>query len=193
MGSIAPIREGSSRVSGRVSGAVIGIRDVTNDRMLESQYQQVRHLAALQRLAGGIAHNLNSVLPMVSGYTESLLQSLDSSDPHLRDVKMIEEAAEKASVLTRQLLAFSRRQRTQPELLDLNDTIESLKQVLEHCVGAHIQIEMKLEPQISSIEADPLHIEQIVMSLVFECAGCDVAGRASRHHHVARSPGQCHR
>src|SRR6202011_1477233 len=155
IGSIAPIREGPSRVT----GSVIAFRDVTTDRTLESQYQQIRHLEALQRLAGGVAHNMNSVLTVISGYAESLLRSFDEPDPRFRDLKMIETAGERAGAFTRQLIAFSRNQPAQPALLDLNEQIASLEQVLTHSAGPQVQIELKLEPGLGKVEADPLHLE----------------------------------
>jgi two-component system cell cycle sensor histidine kinase/response regulator CckA len=162
IGSISPIREGPSRVS----GAVIAFRDVTTDRTVETQYRQVRHREALQRLAGGVAHNLNSVLAVIAGYTESLIRSFDARDPRYRDVKMIESAEERAGALTRQLIAFSRQQTAQPALLDLNEQIVSLQQVLKPSAGPQVQIELKLEPELGKVEADPLQLEQIIVALV---------------------------
>lgn len=162
IGSIAPIRDSS----GRVSGAVIAFHDVTSQQTLETEYQRVRHLESLQRLAGGIAHNLTGVVSIVSGYAEALLQSMERSDPHFRDVKMIEKAGDHAALLARQLHSFSRRQQAQPQRLDVNRQISNMDPILKHSVGDHIKIELKLEPRLAAIDADPSHLEQIIMSLV---------------------------
>ena len=162
IGSIAPIQDGS----GRVSGAVIAFHDVTSEQTLEIEYQRVRHLESLQRLAGGIAHNLTGVVSIVSGYAEALLQSMQESDPHFRDVKMIENAGDRAAVLARQLHSFSKRQQSQPRRLDLNEQIANMDSILKHSVGDQMNIELKLGTRLGAIEADPSHLEQIIMSLV---------------------------
>ena len=162
MGSIAPIRDGSNRVS----GAVIAFNDVTSFHGIETDYQRVRRLESLQRLAGGIAHNLTDIVSTVSGYAESLLGSIEPSDPRFRDVKMIEKAGERASELTRHLQGFSRNQQCRPRLLDLNQHIAIMEPILRDSLGGDVQIELNLEPGLSGIEADPSHLEEVIMSLV---------------------------
>lgn len=162
VGSVSPIRDGPNRVS----GAVITFRDVTADRTVETQFRHVRHLQGLQRLAGAVAHNLNGVLTIISGYTEALIHSLDPADPRHRDVQMIESAGERAGVLTRQLIAFSRQQPLQPALLDINEHMASLEPVLTPSPGPLVDFQMKLEPGLGQVEADPSHLDQIVVALV---------------------------
>ena len=162
MGSIAPIWDGANRVS----GAVIAFNDVTSHHGLETEYQRVRRLESLQWLAGGIAHNLTDIVSTVSGYAEALLRSLEPSDPRFKDVKTIEKAGDRASVLTRHLNSFSRRQPGRPRLLDLNRHIAVMERIMKDSVGGAVQIELKLEPGLSGIEADPSHLDEIVMSLV---------------------------
>lgn len=162
IGSIAPIRDGA----GRVSGTVIAFHDVSSQNTLETEYRHVRQLESLQRLAGGIAHNLNDVVSIISGYAESLVQSMEVSDPRFRDVKMIEKAGDRAAVLTRQLHSFSRRQQAQPRPVDLNQQIAHMESILKHCAGGNVSMELDLEPHLKLIEADPSHVEQIVVSLV---------------------------
>ncbi|MGI8743370.1 MAG: response regulator [Bryobacteraceae bacterium] len=161
IGSIAPIKDSC----GRVSGAVVAFRDITGHRSSENEYHRVRHLESLQRLAGDVAHTMNNVVTLISGYTESLLRSLDRSSPPFRDAQMIEKANNRALALTRQLLGFSRRQPAQAELIQVNQEILNLEQMLRHSVGPLVDIHLELAPQLSSIEADPSHLEQIVMAL----------------------------
>src|SRR5260370_28897547 len=110
------------------------IVDITERKQLETQLQQARRMEAIGRLAGGIAHDFNNLLTIIKGYAELALKRPKISPELHTDIERIEDAAERASTLVRQLLAFSRRQVLQPKLLDLNSIVLGLDKLLRHLV-----------------------------------------------------------
>ena len=156
-----------------VGGVVINSRDVTDRRhaeeaLIESQQQllQAQKMEAVGRLAGGIAHDFNNLLTAIKGFTELLLLDFEERDPRRGFAAEIQGAATRAAGLTRQLLAFSRRQVLQPEVLDLNTTVSEMEKMLRRLVGENLRMTTSLDPDLGCVKADPGQIEQVVMNLV---------------------------
>jgi len=142
------------------------IIDITDKKQLEGQLQQSRRMEAVGRLAGGIAHDFNNLLTVIKGYTELALIRAKGL-PELRsDVERIEDAAERAAGLVRQLLAFSRRQVMQPKVLDLNGIVVGLDKLLRRLMDEDIEMMTVANDGIGAIKADPGQIEQVIMNLV---------------------------
>ena len=160
-GSIAPIAAHASEAS----GAVFAFRDQTELQRLERQYQRTRHLEALQTMAGGVAHNLNNTLMIISGYGEALIRHFPEDHPGLRDVRMIQKSTERASAFTHQLLSFSRRLPADPTVLSVNEIVTDSEHMLRHVLGEGIEMVLNLDPGIGKIEMDSGHLQQVLMSL----------------------------
>jgi signal transduction histidine kinase/ActR/RegA family two-component response regulator len=133
---------------------------------LEAQFLQAQKMEAVGRLAGGIAHDFNNLLTVISSYSSMALESLRPQDPLHADMKEIRGAAERAARLTRQLLAFSRKQVMRPELLDLTSMARDMERMLQRLIGEDVTLELKLEPELGIVSADPGQIEQVIMNLV---------------------------
>ena len=151
------------------NGVPVGVqgiaRDVTERKQLEAQFRQSQKMEAIGQLAGGIAHDFNNLLTAITGYSELTLRRLQSEDPLRRNIEEIKKAGDRAASLTRQLLAFSRKQVLQPQVLDLNSIISDLEKMLSRLIGEDVNLRTSLEPQIGSIKADPGQIEQVIMNL----------------------------
>ncbi len=142
--------------------------DITHRRALEEQLRQSQKMEAIGRLAGGVAHDFNNILTIIAGYSELLLHRHldDEHTPQRRDVEQIEKAAYRASSLTRQLLAFSRQQVLEPQVLELKEIIKDMGKMLPRLIGEDIELVTLLTPDPIYVEADPGQIEQVVMNLV---------------------------
>jgi two-component system cell cycle sensor histidine kinase/response regulator CckA len=147
--------------------------DITARKSAENQLLQAQKLESIGRLAGGIAHDFNNVLFAIKGYAELLAEDLsperrDRLDPEdsLQSVKAITDAATRAASLTAQLLAFSRRQVVRPEVLELNDAIESVEPLLRRLIGAHVRLVVRPGPRTGRIRADHGQLDQILVNLV---------------------------
>jgi len=160
--SVSPIQDSC----GCVHGAVLLLRDITHIRRMEEQYQRARHLEGMQRLAEGLAHNLNNLVTVIAGYSEALVHSLPDSAPEHRNAALIRAASDDAGALIRKILSFSRYQPAQARRLDLNSIVTSVEQVLASKLGVGIIVEKSLDPDLCEIESDPGHVEQIVMTLL---------------------------
>jgi PAS domain S-box-containing protein len=148
------------------NGLSVYIQDVTMRKLLEERSQQSQRLEALGRLAGEVAHDFNNLLTIIGGYSQIALESIDKSQGALRhDVEIVAEAASRASTLTRQLLAFGRRQVVQPRVLDLNRLITKTARMLKRMIRADIDLRLLLRPDLGRVKADPGQIEQVVMNL----------------------------
>jgi PAS domain S-box-containing protein len=146
---------------------IIGIgADVTERRELEDQLRQSQKLEAIGQLAGGVAHDFNNMLTIIIGYSDLLLRGLGQNEPMRLKVEEIKKAGERASSLTRQLLAFSRKQVLQPKVLQLNSVVTGVDKMLRRLIGEDIELLTVLATELGSIEADPGQIEQVIMNLV---------------------------
>jgi signal transduction histidine kinase len=140
-------------------------RDVTDQRHLEEQLRQAQKMEAVGQLAGGIAHDFNNLLTAILGNTQLLLRDLPPGDVKRGDVEEIRKASERAAALTRQLLAYSRRQMLQPEVLDLNVVVAEMDKMLRRLIGEHIALVTVLAPDLGRVRADPNQIEQVIVNL----------------------------
>ena len=131
----------------------------------EAEMRQTHKMEAIGRLAGGVAHDFNNVLTAIFGYADLLLDQIPADDSRHGDVQEIRRAAERAAALTRQLLAFSRKQMIQPRVLSLNEVVESLQMLLARLVGEDITVELDTAGDLWSVQADPGQIEQVLMNL----------------------------
>ena len=131
----------------------------------EQQLRQAHKMEAIGRLAGGIAHDFNNVLTAIFGYSDLLLEQMTEDDPKRGDVQEIRRSAERAAALTRQLLAFSRKQVLQPKVIDLNAVVGSIDRMLARMVGEDVQIVFRPEPGLWPVKADPGQIEQVLVNL----------------------------
>jgi two-component system, cell cycle sensor histidine kinase and response regulator CckA len=149
-------------------GQAIGVeaicRDISERKLLEERLRQSQRLEAVGQLAGGIAHDFNNLLTVISGYTEALRSRNDSSDR--TELAQIAAAADRAAALTRQLLAFSRRQVLQPKVIDLNEIVAGLSPMLTRLIGEQVELVDSLADHLEPVLADPGQIEQVLMNLV---------------------------
>ena len=146
---------------------IVGIsRDITEYKRLQTQFLQSQKMEAIGVLAGGVAHDFNNLLNVINGYSELMLEKLDPDNPIYSDLKQIKEAGQHAASLTSQLLAFSRKQILQPEILDLNTTISEMSSMLRRVIGEDIEIGTSMQPGLGLVNADPGQIQQIIMNLV---------------------------
>lgn len=136
---------------------------------VEEKLRQSQKLEALGRLAGGVAHDFNNLLTAILIYSEILLEALDPNDPMRKQIEEISKAGDRASSLTRQLLAFSRKQRLQPKAINLNSVIEEMRDMLRRLIGEDIDLVTTLDPELSNVKADPGQIEQVIMNLALNC------------------------
>ncbi|MGN6392474.1 MAG: PAS domain S-box protein [Gemmatimonadales bacterium] len=142
------------------------VLDLTERRRTEEQLQEGLRLEAVGRLAGGIAHDLNNMLAAIMGFGDLLARSFDPGDPRAADVEQISRAATRSASLTRQLLAFARRELIQPRPLDLNAVIQHVQAMLPPVLGENVALELRLGADLGVVYADARQIEQIVMNLV---------------------------
>ena len=140
-------------------------RDVTDQRHLEEQFRQSQKMEAVGQLAGGIAHDFNNLLTAILGNTQLLLRELPPGDSKRGDVEEIRKASERAASLTRQLLAYSRRQMLQPVVLDLNVVVSEMDKLLRRLIGEHIALVTVLAPDLGRVKADPNQLEQVIVNL----------------------------
>jgi PAS domain S-box-containing protein len=140
--------------------------DITERKRTEERLQEVLRLEAIGRLAGGIAHDLNNMLVAILGFSDMLAQSMGMNDPRLEDVRQISQAAARSADLTRQLLAFARRELIRPRRLDLNGVVRYAGGILRPVLGENIGLVLQLSSTVGTIHADPGRVEQILMNLV---------------------------
>ena len=134
-------------------------------RKSQDQLRQSQKMEAVGKLAGGIAHDFNNLLSVITGYSEILLLRLEGRDPMRREIGEIHKAGERAASLTRQLLAFSRRQVLKPKRLRMNEVVENIGNMLRRLIGEHIEFVTEAQEDLWSVRADPSQIEQILMNL----------------------------
>jgi PAS domain S-box-containing protein len=139
--------------------------DVTERRQLEAQLRQAQKMEAVGRLAGGVAHDFNNLLTVIKASTGFLLEDLDPADPRREDARHIAAAADRAAGLTRQLLAFSRKQILEPRMLDVNSVVSNLRPMLARLIGEDISVEVTLAESAGSVMADVGQLEQVLINL----------------------------
>jgi PAS domain S-box-containing protein len=150
---------------GQFEGLMCLAQDVSERRRLELQFRQAQKMEAVGRLAGGIAHDFNNLMTVVTGYSEFVLKGVANDSPIRPDVEEIKKAGQRAAALTRQLLAFSRKQVHSPELLNLSDVVANIKNMLQRLIGENIELVTVSRRSLRSVEADPGQIEQIIVNL----------------------------
>ena len=170
------VRKDGTPLVARISGRSIAdgkkgntfeifMEDITETRTLEQQLRQAQKMEAIGRLAGGIAHDFNNILMVISGYSEFLLERV-GFDPQLRaPAQEISNATQRATSLTRQLLAFSRKQMLAPKILDLNEVVTENLKMLTRMIGEDIDLVMVPSSSIGAIRVDPGQIDQVIMNL----------------------------
>jgi signal transduction histidine kinase/CheY-like chemotaxis protein len=151
---------------GRKLGAVLSAIDVTGMKQLEEQLRMAQKMEAVGRLAGGVAHDFNNLLNVILGYSDLCLGEVEAGNPLHAKLEQIRKAAERAAALTRQLLAFSRKQVIKPTVLDLNNLLGELDKMLHRLLGEDIELVLEPAADLGRVKADPGQIEQIVMNLV---------------------------
>jgi PAS domain S-box-containing protein len=139
--------------------------DVTERKLLEAQLRQSQKMEAVGQLAGGVAHDFNNLLGVIIGYADMLIEELEEKDPRARKADAILRAAQRAANLTRQLLAFSRKQVLLPKVLDLNHVVADIQGLLGRLIGEHIILQTTCDPHLGHVRADPGQIEQVIMNL----------------------------
>ncbi len=153
-------------VGATVVGATGVIVDLTTQRETEEQLRAAQRMEAVGRLAGGVAHDFNNLLTVILSYTQLAKASIGRDDPLRGDLGEIERAAQRAESLTRQLLAFSRRQVLRPERVSLNDLVGGLSKMLQRLIGEHVELSVDVSPQLFDVQADRGQVEQVIMNLV---------------------------
>ncbi len=145
---------------------LVAARDVTDRRRLEEQLQQATKMEAIGRLAGGVAHDFNNLLSVILSYCNLAIDSLREGDPLREDLTEVRVAGERAAELTRQLLAFSRRQVMQPKVIDLDGIVVGMERMLRRLLGEDVQLSLHVAAAPGPIHADPGQVEQVIMNLV---------------------------
>jgi len=163
-------------VQGRPSRMIGTVQDITERRLLEEQLRQSQKMEAIGRLAGGIAHDLNNALTAIAGYAELALAELKVETIARADVEEIRRAAERAGSVTRQLLAFSRKQLIEERVFDLNETVAAIARLLSRLLGPDVRVETRVAPQPLSVRADPGQVEQAIINLAVNARDAMPAG-----------------
>jgi len=171
-------RKDGGRITVRISGRAVSsadepadvleaiAEDVTDRRALEDQFRQAQKMEAVGRLAGGVAHDFNNLLMVIGGYAEVILSKLPSDHPLYEKGKAIQQAADRATTLTRQLLAFSRKQLLELKIVDVNAIVADMERLLRPLIGENVKLATLLAPQAALTRADAGQLEQVLMNLV---------------------------
>jgi nitrogen-specific signal transduction histidine kinase/CheY-like chemotaxis protein len=163
---IAPIRDSD----GKITHFVAIQRDITERKRLEARLFQSQKMETVGKLAGGVAHEFNSILTAIIGQTELLLSDLPSEDPLGKNVAEIRRAADRAAVLTRQLLAYGRKQILQPQILDLNQILNDMIGTLQHLMGNEVNVRVVPGIGLKMVKIDPGQMEQVIVNIVMNAA-----------------------
>jgi two-component system cell cycle sensor histidine kinase/response regulator CckA len=151
-------------------------QDVSERHMLEQQLRQSQKMEAVGRLAGGVAHDFNNLLMVIKGHTELLVNALPSGEKYSRKIEQIDRAADRASALTRQLLAFSRLQVLQPQVINLNTVVEEMGKLLPRLIGEDVELVIRGSEDLGAIRADASQMEQVIMNLAVNARDAMPAG-----------------
>jgi PAS domain S-box-containing protein len=145
-------------------------RDISQRKQLEQQLMQAQKMEAVGKLAGGVAHDFNNLLTAIMGYSDLMLVKMDSESPFRDGVNEIKKASLRASALTQQLLAFSRKQIIKTRVMDINNTVHGIEKMLKRLIGENVILTSELEPGLKSIRADSGQIEQVLLNLSINAA-----------------------
>ncbi|HEY1240046.1 MAG TPA: PAS domain S-box protein [Bryobacteraceae bacterium] len=145
--------------------ALVLASDITERQRLEEQFQQAQRLESIGRLAGGVAHDFNNLLTVINGYASVILSAVPAGSALSRHVAEIGAAGKQAAALTEQLLAFSRRQIIQPRVLNVNEVVAGIDTMLARLLGEHIEMVVKLSPDLGNIKADAAQLQQVILNL----------------------------
>lgn len=159
--SITPMRDSS----GGIGDVVAVVKDVTREELIEKQLRQAHKMESIGNLAGGIAHDFNNMLSVIVGYTELALSELKEDHRARESLEQISSAANRAAGLTRQILAFSRKQVISPEVVSLNDLLEDTRKMLGRLIGENIDLATLLAPELNPVKVDPGQMEQVIFNL----------------------------
>jgi PAS domain S-box-containing protein len=171
-------RRDESLITVRISGRAVSsadepadvleaiAEDVTDRRVLEDQFRQAQKMEAVGRLAGGVAHDFNNLLMVISGYAEVMLAKLNLEDPLHEKARSIQQASDRATTLTRQLLAFSRKQLLELKVVDVNAIVSDMERLLQPLIGENVELTTRLAPDAGHTRADAGQLEQVLMNLV---------------------------
>ncbi len=151
-------------------------REIANRMQTEESLRQAQKMEAVGRLAGGVAHNFNNMLMVIRGRAALSLNRIHSDHPLRRDLNEIVKTTDRAASLTRQLLAFSRKQMLQMRVLDLNTLVNQMAELLPSVLGEDIHLNMVLDPQLGRVKIDAAQMEQVIMNLVFNARDAMPAG-----------------
>lgn len=204
--STAPLWDNRRQVDGIMAIWV----DISNQKKseeerlkLEHQLQQSQKMEAIGKLAGGVAHDFNNLLMVIEGYSEIALTRVDPDLPVRKELEEIRQAADRAKMITRQLLTFSRKQQIQPALLNLNHVVSDFEKILRRLIGEDIKVITRLDSRLGTIKADPTQIEQVIANLAVNARDAMPQGgkliidtsnqeldRSYTHQFVGLQPGQ---
>ncbi|MEL6169442.1 MAG: ATP-binding protein [Pseudomonadota bacterium] len=151
---------------GDATSLVAVLNDATELKTLEAQFVQSQKMQAIGQLAGGVAHDFNNLLTAIRGHCDLLLLRREPSDPDYADLEQINQNANRAASLVRQLLAFSRKQNLQPQIIDLRDSMADLTHLLNRLVGEKVELTMTHDPELACVRVDKRQLEQVLMNLV---------------------------
>ncbi len=165
---------------GDVVGLLALIRDITGQKQMQERMRQMEKMESVGRLAGGVAHDFNNMLNVILGHTEMAIEKLDASDPLRGDLEEVKKAGERSANLTKQLLAFARRQTIAPVVLNLNQTISSMLKMLERLIGESIELIWKPGSDLASVNIDPGQVDQMLANLAINARDA-----------IGHNPGRC--
>jgi len=156
---------------------IMGItRDLTEQKKLEAQLIHSQRMESVGRLAGGVAHDFNNLLTAIIGHSELIESGLKSNDPFVKDIKVIQQASDRAAQLTSQLLAFSRKQTLQPKIVDLNRIIDNMLSMLKRIIGEDIDFNTLLGHELWAVKVDPGQMEQVIVNLAVNARDAMLTG-----------------
>jgi len=167
-GSLVDVLRSSAAIfspQGELAGSMAIFVDITERKQLEEQLRQAAKMEGIGRLAGGIAHDFNNLLTVIGGRSYLLLSQLPAGHAMRRDLLLIQQTGDRAAALTRQLLAFSRKQTLAPAVIDLNEIASGMRTLLERVLGEDVGIIMDLDPSLGHVTADPGQLEQVILNM----------------------------